>query len=93
MIMGFPCGSDGKESTCNMGDLDLIPGLGRSSGGGYGNSLQYSCLENPHGHRNLAAVYSPWGHKEQDMTEHSTFNLKTENLISGYLIKKHLLLI
>ena len=40
-------GSDGKESTCSEGDLGLIPGLGRSPGGGYGNSLQDSCLENP----------------------------------------------
>ena len=45
--MGFPCGSDGKESACNAGDLGLIPGSGRSPGGGHGNPLQYSCLENP----------------------------------------------
>ena len=45
--LGFPGGSDGKESTCNAGDLGLIPGLGRSPGGGNGNALQYSCLENP----------------------------------------------
>ena len=45
--MGFPGGSDGKESVCNVGDLGLIPGLGRSPGGGHGNPLQYSCLENP----------------------------------------------
>ena len=45
--MGFPGGSVGKESTRNAGDLGLIPGLGRSPGGGHGNSLQYSCLENP----------------------------------------------
>ena len=37
----------GKESACNAGDLDLIPGLGRSPGEGNGNTLQYSCLENP----------------------------------------------
>ena len=42
----FPGGSDGKESTCNAGDLGLIPGLGRSPGEGNSNSLQYSCLEN-----------------------------------------------
>ena len=46
--------SDGKESACNEGNLDLIPGLGRFPGGGYGNPLQYSCLENPHGPRSLA---------------------------------------
>ena len=45
--MGFPGGSDGKESTCNSGDLGSILGLGRSPGGGHGNTLQYSCLENP----------------------------------------------
>ena len=39
-------GSVGKESTCNAGDLGLIPGLGRSPGEGTGNPLQYSCLEN-----------------------------------------------
>ena len=44
---GFPGGSDGKESTCNVGDLGSIPGLGRSPGGGHGKPLQYSCLENP----------------------------------------------
>ena len=44
---GFPSGSDGKEYACNAGDLGLIPGLGRSPGGGHGNPLQYSCLENP----------------------------------------------
>ena len=45
--MGFPGGSDGKESACNVGDPALILGLGRSPGEGNGNPLQYSCLENP----------------------------------------------
>ena len=58
--MDFPSGSAGKESACNAGDLGLILGLGRSPGGGHGKSLQYSCLENPHGQRSLAG-YSPWG--------------------------------
>ena len=40
--MGFPCGSAGKESACNAGDLGLIPGLGRSPGEGKGYPLQYS---------------------------------------------------
>ena len=44
-IWGFSGGSDGKEPACNAGDPGLIPGLGRSSGEGNGNSLQYSCLE------------------------------------------------
>ena len=45
--MGFLGGSDVKESACDVGDLGLIPGLGRSPGGGNGNPLQYSCLGNP----------------------------------------------
>ena len=43
----FPGGSDGKVSAYNVGDLGLIPGLGRSPGEGNGNPLQYSCLETP----------------------------------------------
>ena len=42
----FPCGSAGKESACNVGDLGLIPGLGRSPGEGKGYPFQYSGLEN-----------------------------------------------
>ena len=45
-FLGFPGGSDGEKSACNAGDLGSIPGLGRSPGGGHGNPLQYSCLEN-----------------------------------------------
>ena len=44
--MGFPAGSDGKESACNVKDLGLIPGLGRSPGEGNSYPLQYSGLEN-----------------------------------------------
>ena len=62
------CNSDGKKSTCNAEDMGLIPRLGRFPGGGHGNPLQYSRLENPHGQRSLAG-YSPWGGKESDMTE------------------------
>ena len=46
-LLGSPAGSDGKESTCNAGDPGSTPGLGRSPGGGNGNPLHYSCLENP----------------------------------------------
>ena len=46
-VLGVPGGSDGKESTLNAGDLGLIPGSGRSPGGGNGNPLQYPYLENP----------------------------------------------
>ena len=41
------CNSDGKEDSCNAGDPGSIPGVGRSTGGGPGNPLQYSCLKNP----------------------------------------------
>ena len=66
--MCLPGGSDGKESACNVVDMGSIPVLGRSCGGGHGNPLQYSCLENSNGQRSLVD-YSPWGHKESDMTE------------------------
>ena len=66
---GFPGGSDGKESTCNAGDLGWIPALGRCPRGEHGKPLQYSCLENPHGQRTLVGFSSPWGCKELDMTE------------------------
>ena len=46
LCTGFLGSSVNKESTCNAGDLGLIPGLGKSPGGGHSNSLQYSCLEN-----------------------------------------------
>ena len=45
-LLGFPCGSAGKESTCSVGDLGSVPGLGRSPGEGKGYPLQYSGLEN-----------------------------------------------
>ena len=58
LFMDFPGGSVGKESACNARDIGLIPGLERSPGGGHGNALQYSCLENSYGQRSLAR-YSP----------------------------------
>ena len=67
--MGFPGGSDGEESACKAGDLGSQVSLQeRYLGGGHGNPLQYSCLENLHGQRSLVG-YSPCGHKESDMTE------------------------
>ena len=50
VFLGFPYGPAGKESACNVGDLDWIPGLGRSPVGGYDSLLQYSCLENFQGY-------------------------------------------
>ena len=63
LLMGVSCckdfsgGSDGKESACNVGDLGSIPGLERSPGGGHGNPLQYSCLENPKEVDHRGSVY------------------------------------
>ena len=60
-----------KNPPASAGDITdkgSIPGLGRSPGGGHGDPLQYSCLENLHGQRSLVG-HSPWGHKELDTTE------------------------
>ena len=67
-LCNFPGGSDGKEFSCNAGDMSSVPGLGRPPGGRHGSPLQCSYLENPHGQRSLVG-YSPWGCKESDMTE------------------------
>ena len=71
-----------KESSCNAGNLSSIPGQGRPPIGGYGNPLQYSCLERPHGQRSLAR-YSPQGDKDSDITE----QLSTHNKIKSLLVK------
>ena len=63
--MGLPWCSVDNESAFNVGDVSLIPGLGRPSGGGNGNPLHYSCLENP-----MDRGYIPWGNKETEATEH-----------------------
>ena len=60
VFLGFPCGSACKESACNAGELDSISGLGRSSGEGKGHPLWPGEF---HG------LYSPYGHKDSDMTE------------------------
>ena len=54
VFLGFTCGLAGKESACNVGDLDSVLGFGRSSGEGKGYPLWYSSLEN-------SMDYSPWG--------------------------------
>ena len=77
--LGFSDDSESKKSACNVGDLGLIPGLGRSPGEWHGHPLQYLCLENPHGQRSLLD-YSPWGRKESDETEHNIVNIHTEKL-------------
>ena len=72
-LSGFTRGSDGKGSACNEGDLVSVPGLGGYPGGGHGNPLQNSCLENPHGQRSLAG----YSHRLQSVrhdwaTKHNT---------------------
>ena len=64
-FMGFPGGSDSKESACKAGDRGSFPGSGRFPGEGNSNPLQYSGLENPWS----LAGYSLWGCQESDMTE------------------------
>ena len=66
-VVGFPGGSDSKESTYSSRDLGSIPGSGRSPGGGHGNLLQYSCLENPMDRGTWWAIVQ--GGAESDMIE------------------------
>ena len=73
---GFPGGTAGKESACNVGDLGSISGLGRSLGEGKGYPLQYSSLEN-------SMDYSPGGRKESDTTKGLSLFLKKKKLIYG----------
>ena len=63
MVKGFPCNSDGKESTCNVRDLGSIPGLEDPLEESMATHSHYFCLENLHGQRRLVG-YSPWGRKE-----------------------------
>ena len=72
--MGFPSGSDGKDSACNAGDPNSIPGLGGSPVEGNGNPLQYSCLENSMDRGDWWAIIHG-GRKESDMTERLTHAL------------------
>ena len=64
-----------ENPPAGAGDVGLIPGPGRSPGGGYGNPLQCSCLGNPVG-------YSPWGHEESDSTEHMHTHLFGQIILS-----------
>jgi len=66
--LGFPGGLDSKESASNAGDPTSVPGCGRSPGGGHGNPLQYSCLENPTDREAWQATVHGIA-KESDMTE------------------------
>ena len=76
----IPGGSEVKGSACNAEDLDSILGSGRSPGEGNGNTLQYSCLENP--------MDRPWGCKESDMTEQLTLSLSNISIYVFILLKQ-----
>ena len=67
LVLSLPGGSDCKASAYNAGDLGSIPGWGRSPGEGNGNPLQYFAWKIPWVEELIG--YSPWGHKESDMTE------------------------
>ena len=75
LFFGFPYGSAGKESTCNVGELGSIPQLGRSPGEGKGYPLQYSGLEN--------GLYSPWGLKEWDRSEQLSLSLQVALVVKN----------
>ena len=84
-MLGFPGGSDGKESACSVGDLDSIPGSGRSPGEGNGNlssifAWRIPWMEEPGG-------YSPWGRKESDTTERLHFHFLSLSKIYKDLIQ------
>ena len=69
VFLGFPCGSTGKESTCNVGDLGSIPGLRRSPG-----------EEKGYWPREFHGLYSLWGHKESDTTERLSLHFTHKQL-------------
>ena len=73
IMLGFPGGSDSKESACNAGDLVTVPGSRRSPGEGNGYLLHYSCLENFMDRGAWRAGL--WDHKELDIIEQLTLSL------------------
>ena len=78
----FPSGSDGKESACNAGDWDLIPGLRRSPGEGNGNPLQYFGLENPMDRGAWQATFhgvTKMSDRTYKLNHHQTLGIKTHN--------------
>ena len=80
--LGFPAGSDGKESACSVGDPGSIPESGRSPGRREWLSTPIFLPAESHGQRSLVG-YSPWGHKELDMTERPTHTNITHSLVAS----------
>ena len=74
VVRGFPGGSDGKESACNVGDPGLIPGSGRFPWRRKWHPTPVFLPGESHGQRSLE-IYSPWSHKELDMTEQLILSL------------------
>ena len=85
--MGFPGGSDHKESACNVGDPGSILGSGRSAGEGNGNPLQYSCLENPMDRRGWQATVFLWVLTQSLVVSLLGFSVSSWISFSSYLSK------
>ena len=86
VFLGFPCGSAGKETVCNVGDLDLIPGLRRSPGKGKGYPLQYSGLEN-----SMDCIIQRVAKSRTQMSNfHFTYYSSTRKLIYTVMVLKNI---
>ena len=89
VLLGFSCGSAGKESACSAGDLGLIPGLGRSPGEGKGFPLQYSGLENS----TDCIVHGVAKSQTQLSDSHFTLlSLEDDGINSSYLLGRYLIM-
>ena len=82
ILLGFPGGSEVKASACNVGDLGLSPGSGRSPGEGNGNPLQYSCMENP---MDRGAWQATVHGVAKSWTQQSNFTFTFSRLIQWFL--------
>ena len=80
LYKGFPGGSDGKEYACSAGDGDSIPGLGRSPGEENGKPLSSILAWEILWTEESGRLYSPWGHKESDMTEQASYTHSNSSL-------------
>ena len=76
--MGFPGDSDDKEFACNAGEPGSIPGLGRSSGEGNGNPLQYSCLENPMDRGSWQATVHGVAKSQAQLSNNTHFHFRSQ---------------